>query len=377
VIKPARLLHVFSTFDYGGAEARTLQLMRLFGDDAEHVVLIGERSATGAIASVASGVKVEFPEADVPRVLGRPGWARYRELASYMRGFDLILTYSWGALDAIMAHRLFGKQMALPPLIHHEDGYEPEEERTSRIIFRRIALSTCRAVIVPSISLESFARDRWKIGKGRLIRLSNGIDIPRYALPVAAGSFPGLARRDGDVVVGSVAGLRPVKNLPKLVRAVAAAGPNIRLAIAGEGPERGAIEAEAAKLGITDRLHLPGFLSDPASYMGHFDIFALSSDSEQLPISLAEAMAVGLPVVATDVGDIRQMLPPANQPFVVALEDESGMAKAIARIAADPALRAQLGRENAARAATEFDEKTMLARYRQAYGSAMGRWLST
>ena len=74
--------------------------------------------------------------------------------------------------------------------------------------------------------------------------------------------------------------------------------------IVGEGPESERIAAEARARGVAARLLMPGFLADPARWIGHFDIFALSSDSEQFPISLVEAMAAGLPAVATAVGDV-------------------------------------------------------------------------
>jgi glycosyltransferase involved in cell wall biosynthesis len=101
------------------------------------------------------------------------------------------------------------------------------------------------------------------------------------------------------------------------VRAVAAAGPNYRLAIAGEGPEREVILAEAQRVGIADRLMMPGFLKDPARFVGLFDIFALSSDSEQYPISLVEAMAAARPVVSTNVGDVAAMVARENRRFIV------------------------------------------------------------
>jgi glycosyltransferase involved in cell wall biosynthesis len=92
-------------------------------------------------------------------------------------------------------------------------------------------------------------------------------------------------------------GLRAVKNLPRLVRVVASLGEHVWLAIVGEGPEREAIVAQARAVGMEQRLILPGFLPDPARCIGSFDIFALSSDSEQAPISLIEAMAAGRPAV--------------------------------------------------------------------------------
>jgi glycosyltransferase involved in cell wall biosynthesis len=190
-------------------------------------------------------------------------------------------------------------------------------------------------------------------------------------LPRRIGTSPP-RKRDGDIIVGTIAGLRTVKNIPRLVRAVAAAGPNVRLAVAGEGPERDAIAAEAQRLGISDRLMMPGFLKDPARYVGLFDIFALSSNSEQYPISLVEAMAAGCAVVATDVGDIRDIVSAANKEYVVPKDDDA-FAAAIRHLAGNAELRKELGDKNRARAHLEYDESRMFARYRQLYGSAMGR----
>ena len=189
------------------------------------------------------------------------------------------------------------------------------------------------------MTLEEIALIDWFRPTANVHRIANGIDIARYLKPPAADAFPGLIKREGEMVVGTIAGLRAVKNLPRLVRAVAAAGPNVRLAIAGEGPERGAIMAEAARLGIADRVIMPGFMRDPAAYVGLFDIFALSSDSEQYPISLVEAMAAGLPAVCTDVGDVRNIVTEANRPFIVAKDDEAGFAAALTKLAGDAALR--------------------------------------
>ena len=129
--------------------------------------------------------------------------------------------------------------------------------------------------------------------------------------------------------------------------------------------------AEAARLGIAGRLVMPGFLKDPACYVGLFDIFALSSDSEQYPISLVEAMAAGLPAVATQVGDVRNIVAEANQPFIIAKEDEAGLAAALAKLAGDPALRREIGAANRTLASAHYGDDHMFARYRQLYADAM------
>src|SRR5205085_9996265 len=119
-----------------------------------------------------------------------------------------------------------------------------------------------------------------------------------------------------------------VKNLPRLVRAFAAMTHKpARLVIVGEGPESERIAAAARSAGVAARLLMPGFLAEPARWIGHFDIFALSSDSEQFPISLVEAMAAGLPVVATAVGDVPGIVAEDNKPLIVAPDDEAGFAR--------------------------------------------------
>ncbi|NJM50423.1 MAG: glycosyltransferase [Sphingomonadales bacterium] len=371
----ARILHLHSSFDLGGKEARAVKLMNHFGDMADHVVLSADASALGARDAIDKNIKVEFPGESAPSLQGMPGMGRYRKIAQYMKKFNLVLSYNWGAMDGVMAHTLLGKTMGLKPLIHHEDGFEVDEiDRLSRKRnwFRTIALQRSHALVVPSKILQEIAVKRWHQPFEKVARFPNGIDVKRYSKSCQKGAFPGFKKREGEVVVGTVAGLRAVKNIPRLVRAVAAAGDHVKLAVAGEGPERTQIEAEAKRLGMENRLMMPGFVRDPARYIGLFDIFALSSDSEQYPISLIEAMAAGCAVAATNVGDVRSIVDEQNRAYIVPRDDDA-MADAIRTLAADADLREQLGQRNRDKAFNEYDEQRMFARYRQLYGSAMGR----
>ncbi|MFC4292960.1 glycosyltransferase [Sphingorhabdus arenilitoris] len=371
----ARILHLHSSFDLGGKEARSVKLMNHFGDLAEHVVLSADANALGARDAIDKNIKVEFPGDAAPSLQGVPGMGRYRQIAKYMKRFNLILSYNWGAMDGVMAHTLLGKTMGLSPLIHHEDGFEADEiERLSRKRnwFRTIALQRSHALVVPSKMLQEIAVKRWHQPFEKVARFPNGVDVKRYSKICQKGSFPGFKKRDGEVVVGTVAGLREVKNIPRLLRAVAAAGDHVKLAIAGDGPQRSNIEALARQLGMEKRLMMPGFVRDPARYIGLFDIFALSSDSEQYPISLIEAMAAGCAVAATDVGDVRSIVDEQSRPYIVPRDDDA-LAEAIRTLASDPDLRERLGERNRNKAYNEYDEQRMFARYRQLYGSAMGR----
>ena len=365
-----RILHCHSTFSLGGKEARAVRLMNAFGDHARHTVLSAMPDALGARDAIAKGIVVEFPTR-APSLEGKPALARYRDLAGYMQRFDLILTYNWGAMDAVMARRMFYKD--LPPLIHHEDGFNVDEAaglKTKRNLFRRLGLPAAHALVVPSKTLETIAFETWKQPAGRVRRIANGIDVAAYGRGTRV-AIPGLRKMRGEVVIGTLAGLRGVKNLPKLVRA-AAAVPNSRLVIVGDGPERDTIKSEAQRVGYSDRLAMPGFMPDPHRYVGHFDIFALSSDSEQFPISLVEAMAAGLPVVATDVGDVANIVSKENASLIVDAKDENAFRTAMIRLAADPALRGALGVTNQAKARTQFDEAAMVAQYKSLYEDAVG-----
>ncbi|HEX8511689.1 MAG TPA: glycosyltransferase family 4 protein, partial [Allosphingosinicella sp.] len=234
-------------------------------------------------------------------------------------------------------------------------------------------LASAHRLVVPSARLEAIARKAWAQPPGKVMRISNGIDVPRYSAPPAR-EIPGLDKRPGEIVIGTVAGLRPVKNLPRLVRAFAAmTSPESRLVVVGAGPESERIAAEARALGVADRLVMPGFLADPWLWIGRFDIFALSSDSEQFPISLVEAMAAGLPAVATAVGDVVHMVADDNRPLIVDAGDEAAFAAALDSLAERPDLRRAIGRANREKAAAEYDEAGMVERYARLYGEAIGR----
>jgi glycosyltransferase involved in cell wall biosynthesis len=370
-----RILHCHSTFDLGGKEARDVDLMNAWGAGVEHVILSSVPGALGARALIASEVCAHFPEVGPP-LAGAPSPLRLRAIAQWIGqgGFDLVLTFNFGALDALLARRLFGG----PPIVHHEDGFNEDElagQKSARRWLRRLALPAAHMLVVPSRNLERIAAATWK----RVATyIPNGIDMVRFDEAPASDAIPGFERRAGEVVVGTLAGLRPVKNLPRLVRAFASAtrqapGVPARLVIVGRGPDEARIRAEAERWGISDRLVMPGFLAHPHRYVGLFDIFALSSDSEQFPISLVEAMAAGLPVVSTRVGDVAEIVAKSNTPFLADTSDEDALAWAMARLISDPGLRARVGADNRSKVAVQYTRAAMIARYERVYSAALGR----
>ncbi|WP_421853733.1 glycosyltransferase family 4 protein [Novosphingobium sp.] len=376
--KRLHLLHLHSTFDAGGKERRSTSLINRFGKAVDHSIVSAQPGALGARAQINPGLPVHFPFG-FPPLQGRFGVRRLQTLARAMQGFDLILTYNWGAMDAAMAHALFAPTLGLAPLIHHEDGFNADEAqrlKATRNWYRRVALARASALIVPSRQLERVALDVWHQPLARVHRIGNGIPVKDYdpakARRVKPDALPRVIKRPGEKWVGTLAGLRPVKALPRLVRAFRALPEEWQLVIVGEGPEREAILAEALRLEIGHRVHLPGFVANPAEATALFDLFALSSDSEQFPLSVVEAMASGLAVASPAVGDVADIVAPENVPFITEPGDENALGSALLQLAADETLRRRVGAANQIRAREAFDEGVMAREHAAVYAAALG-----
>ncbi|MEL6707460.1 MAG: glycosyltransferase family 4 protein [Pseudomonadota bacterium] len=371
---PVRILHCHSTFSAGGKERRAVQLMNAFGKAADHTVVSGMPDQLGARELIDRKVRVRFPT-DFPSLTGRPTPGRLVTIARAMEGYDLILTYNWGAMDAVMAHTTFGQQFGLPPLIHHEDGFNDDEAdqlKTSRNWYRRMALWRTNGLVVPSGVLEQIALTKWGQPRERITRIPNGIDTASFATKANPSALR-VVKRDGERWIGTLAGLRAVKQLPMLVEAIKDLPENWHLVILGEGPEQKAIREAATRHEVDHRVHLPGAVSDPARVIGLFDIFALSSRSEQFPLSVVEAMAAGLPVAAPAVGDIASIVAKENIDYITPPGDVAALANALDELAGDPEGRAEIGAANRAKARAQFDQERMVERYRTIYVSAMDR----
>jgi len=229
------------------------------------------------------------------------------------------------------------------------------------VLTRRLVLARS-TVVLPSRSLRQIATDIWHLDVRRVRYVPNGIDLDRF---VAGEREPA-----GEPVIGSITGLRGEKNLTRLLHAfrqVVDATP-ARLIIAGDGPERSTLQALATELGLAERVQFTGHLDDPAPLYRSIDVFALSSDTEQMPLSVLEAMAASTPVAATDVGDIAAMVAAENRPFITPL-DATALATAITSLVRDRAMRQRIGTANHAKAVAEFAQAGMIAAWRALFDS--------
>ena len=373
VAKPPHLLHVFSSFEVGGQQMRFVKIANRLGRRYRHTVVALD-GRDDCRQRLDPELEVGFVPVAVEKARGisAANFRAFRRLLTGQRP-DLLLTYNWAAVECALANRV----RPVCPTLHFEDGFGPEEaggrQLRRRVWFRRIALGGTCEVIVPSRGLERIALDVWRIGRQRVLYIPNGIDGARFA-----GVGVAVRGETAGLVVGSVGTLRPEKNFGRLIRAVAAlpadlaAEMAVRLVLVGDGPERVALEALARELGIADRVRFTGALDRPETELGRFDLFALSSDTEQMPLGLLEAMAAGRAVVATDVGDVALLVAPENRPFIVPKQDEAAFVARMAELLRDGERRRLLGECNRRRALAQYDEAAMVAAYDRLFARRAG-----
>ncbi|MGC2203831.1 MAG: glycosyltransferase family 4 protein [Stellaceae bacterium] len=353
-------LHIFPSLGVGGVPLRMVRIINHFGKRFRHSLISLDENFDAA-----EGLSRDLDVSLLRREHRRRSTLRaIASNAFELRrlGPDLLLTYNWGAIEWAMANRL----LLVSRHIHLEAGFgqaEADSQITRRILFRRLALARCACVVVPSKQLAEIAGRVWGLPPTRVAYVPNGVDAARFSRPVR-DRIPGFARRPGELVIGTVAPLRPEKNIGRLLRVFAELdhSPPLRLIIAGDGVERPSLERLAVKLGIADRAIFTGRVA-PETVLGSFDIFALSSDTEQMPNSVLEAMAASRAIAAVDVGDIKRIVSENNREFIVARDDEQALSAAIDRLLGDPARREALGTMNRQRVIREYSQDRMFSAY--------------
>ena len=359
------LVHILPGFGTGGIQSVLCRVLNGLGSDWRHSICsLGDDLSAGE--RLAANVRAEVSR--VPAEIASLGTrVRFlRELAP-----DLVLTSNWGSMDWLIANVV----SRVAPHVHQEHGFGPEEatgQLRRRVWTRRLALRGVRKLIVPSRTLESIARDSWWVPPGRFERIENGVD--REQLVAAARAAHDISLPEGRVVIATVAPLRPEKRIDRLIRAFAdmACRDRAALLIIGDGAERAGLEGMASELGVASSVIFAGYRAEPARSLAHADIYAITSDTEQLPASVIEAMALGLPVVGTDVGDVRSMLAEPNRQMVVPREDGVALAGAMAALVEDDGLRRALGDRNRKVQERVFDASTMVERYGRLLEEVLG-----
>lgn len=222
---------------------------------------------------------------------------------------------------------------------HGRDASDPQGLNRKHNFLRRALVPFIDRYVPVSHDLHRWLTDVVRIPAAKSELIMNGVDTLRFApkLPAAATPWAG----EDVFVIGTVGRLQDVKDQASLIEAFAllrAGGANARarLAIVGDGPLREKLAQKARELGVSDLVWFPGARNDIPELMRSFDVFALSSIAEGTPVTLLEAMACGLPVVATKVGGIPEVVQDGVNGALVPASKPQALADALGLYAADP-----------------------------------------
>ena len=368
---PARphIVHVVRSLEVGGLENGVVNLVNGLAGDFRHTILCLEG---------AGPLRERLPETvDVlaPGPVARGSLACLR-LAAILRHLrpDILHSRNWPSVDAIPGARL----ARVRAVVHSEHGREQTDphglSRRRNWIRRAFGVMVDRFVTV-SEDLNRWLVDTVRIPARKVRTIHNGVDTRRFSDQDREAARRALGVADSARVIGTVGRLDPVKDQATLVRAfasVATARPEAVLVIVGDGPSRRALDALVTDLGLAGRVRMLGERADVPRLLGGFDVFALPSIGEGISNTVLEAMATGLPVVATRVGGNPELVDDGVNGRLVPPENPPALAEALDTYLADALVRALHGKASRQRAVTHFDLPMMIEGYRSLYVSLAG-----
>ena len=359
------IAHVLSSMHTGGAERIALLIV-------SRLVRRGHRVSLVSLEEPPNGrLETELCEAGahVVRVAKSPGRfdkaLSVRLMSLFLRErFDVVHTHNpIPLIYAALPARLSGSRV-----VHTKHG--PHPDTWQRLMLRRVGAASTHAFCPVSRATADFARELHEVRDHKVHVILNGTDLDRFQPDAVARA----AMRDelgiprDAWVTGTVGRMAKVKNQALLVRAMAPLlGPQARLVIVGDGDEATRTRELAAELGVAEYCHFPGETRDVPRYVSGFDVFALSSDSEGLPLSLAEAMAAERPIVATSVGGVPKVVDDGETGLLVPKGDEAALRGALSRLATDRALAALMGRRGREVALVRYSADRMTDEYEALY----------
>ena len=280
---------------------------------------------------------------------------------------DLLMTYTWGATDAIWLGRLAG----IRHIIHNEHGFNVDESRATlwkRDVIRLLVYRLASKVVVVSHELQTLLQRKYLLTADRLIRIPNGIDTSHYApnSEERRQVRKKLGFTDVNMVVGFSGRLDPIKNFDLLLHifsSCAHKNPHVRLLIVGDGPEKKRLETLCHDKDIYHSVVFTGQQEHVLPYLRAMDVFLLTSVREQMPMTILEAMAVGVPVIATRVGEIPHMIDDGINGFVHCLDDPVEVFVQPLLALLSPAYRKRMGEAARQKIMDTFQQETMMQQY--------------
>jgi len=376
--QPAPLVaHLVHRLDYGGLENGVVNLVNTMDPRACRHAIIALTEVTGFAD------RIRNPEATVHAIGKRPG----KDPRAYFRLWRLLRrlrpailhTRNIGTLDCTIVGRLAG----IPVRLHGEHGWDVHDPDGTNPRYRQLRRWLDPLVtrfITVSRDLGTWLVEVVGIRREKVMTICNGVDTGRFR-PCDGGREllpPGFAP-PGSVIVGSVTRFQDIKDplllVRAFIRAVSATADTfaLRLVMLGDGPLRNSAEALLADAGLTESAWLPGMRDDVPELMRSFDLFVLSSRREGISNTILEALASGLPVVATRTGGNPELVDEGVTGTFIEPGADEELAVAIVDYAADEPLRRRQGRAARQQAEERFSLTAMAAAYRAVYAAALSR----
>jgi glycosyltransferase involved in cell wall biosynthesis len=360
------IAHVLTSLCVGGGERMALGL-------ASSQVRLGHRVLVVSLEEPPDGPlgsELEHEGIELERVPKRPtGWdpSLTVRLARRLAAHRASVVHTHNPLPLIyaaVAGRLCGARV-----IHTKHGAHPD--RWHRICLRRLGAASTHAFVAVSAATAQAALELREVAPHKLRVILNGVDVERFARSPARRAKQRASWGVGErgCVIGTVGRMAAVKNHALLLQAVAPLlGRDVVLVIAGAGPERDRTAAQCRELGIEAHVRLLGEVSDVPGVLSGFDVFALSSQTEGMPMVLAEAMAASLPLVSTAVGGVPEMVDDGVNGYLVAAGDALAMRARLETLSRDPDHARRLGERGRERARQAFSLGRMTREYLAIYG---------
>ena len=363
-----RIAHLIESDGPGGAERVVAGLAASLQAAGSHNVVFLPANGEGWLARelAGSGVSIEYFTIDRPlspscaRGLVQ-AFRRHRIDVAHSHEFSMAVYGGWASWRTGIPHVI---------TMHGSRYYN---ERLQRRVAMRLAIAFSDQVVAVSETLAQAIASDLHVPRSTVAVLLNGV---RHDEPQRVTLRDELRLSPGDRLMVAVGNLYPVKGHVYAIDALARLAerhPSAHLAISGRGELEGALLERARQHGLADRVHLLGLRSDVPAVLAAADLFVLPSLSEGLPLALLEAMFAACPIVATDVGQVRNALANGAAGILVKPGDSTALALALDRLLSDPAQARRLGSLAALRAAGEYDLSRMVQRYAAVYDQALRR----
>lgn len=363
--KPGFAMHVIVGFRRGGAERMLLRTVVGLRDLGWRASVVGLRGGPMMADLEAAGVTV----CDLG--MARRGVvAAIRSLVAIVRRDRPDVLHSW-MFHANLPSRVAGRFCGVPLVVSSERTLEQESWR--RYLANRLTGRLPHVHACVSEAVADFAHTKIGLPLDRLVVIRNGIDTEAFARNEDRAAIrKRLGIPPDRPLVGCVAQLKSVKRIDVLLEAFARVELPAELVLVGDGVERESLEALSRRLAIADRVRFCGEQSDPRPWLHALDVFALASDVEGLPVAAIEAMAAGLPVVATGVGGVPEVVRDGVTGLLVPCRDPEALGAALRVLLKDRERAAEMGARGRKRVCTEFDERRMVSEVEELYRSRLG-----